>query len=72
MLELQGIPVSPGVAIASALVLDADGYRIPRCIVPASDVDDEFARLRTAVDTVLPTARTEPPGNDRHGGSANR
>ncbi|WP_081613668.1 phosphoenolpyruvate--protein phosphotransferase [Rhodopirellula sallentina] len=52
MLELQGIPVSPGVAIASALVLDADGYRIPRCIVPASDVDDEFARLRTAVTTV--------------------
>lgn len=52
MLELQGIPVSPGVAIASALVLDADGYRIPRCIVPASDVDGEFARLHVAVDTV--------------------
>ncbi|WP_404309948.1 phosphoenolpyruvate--protein phosphotransferase [Neorhodopirellula lusitana] len=52
MLELQGIPVSPGVAIASALVLDADGYRIPRCIVPASDVEDEFARLHVAVDLV--------------------
>ncbi len=52
MLELQGIPVSPGVAIASALVLDADGYRIPRCIVPASDVDGEFVRLRAAVDIV--------------------
>lgn len=52
MLELQGIPVSPGVAIASALVLDADGYRIPRCIVPASDVDGEFAQLHCAVDTV--------------------
>ena len=52
MLELQGIPVSPGVAIASALVLDADGYRIPRCIVPASDVEGEFAQLRVAVDLV--------------------
>lgn len=52
MLELQGIPVSPGVAIASALVLDADGYRIPRCIVPASDVDGEFAQLHVAVDLV--------------------
>jgi len=52
MLELQGIPVSPGVAIASALVLDADGYRIPRCIVPASDVDAEFAMLHAAVDVV--------------------
>lgn len=52
MLELQGIPVSPGVAIASALVLDADGYRIPRCIVPASDVEEEFARLHAAVDVV--------------------
>jgi len=52
MLELQGIPVSPGVAIGPALVLDADGYRIPRCIVPTSDVEDEFARLRTAVDVV--------------------
>ncbi|CAD75813.1 phosphoenolpyruvate--protein phosphotransferase [Rhodopirellula baltica] len=52
MLELQGIPVSPGVAIGPALVLDADGYRIPRCIVPASDVEDEFARLHTAVDLV--------------------
>lgn len=52
MLELQGIPVSPGVAIASALVLDPDGYRIPRCIVPASDVEGEFARLHAAVDVV--------------------
>jgi len=52
MLELQGIPVSPGVAIGPALVLDADGYRIPRCIVPASDVDGEFARLQTAVEVV--------------------
>ncbi|MEM1226399.1 MAG: phosphoenolpyruvate--protein phosphotransferase [Planctomycetota bacterium] len=52
MLELQGIPVSPGVAIGPALVLDADGYRIPRCIVAAADVEGEFAHLHEAVDAV--------------------
>ncbi len=52
MVELQGIPVSPGVAIGPALVLDADGYRIPRCIVAAEDAENEYARLRDAVDEV--------------------
>jgi phosphoenolpyruvate-protein phosphotransferase (PTS system enzyme I) len=52
MVELQGIPVSPGVAIGPALVLDADGYRIPRCQVPASESAGEFVRLRQAVDAV--------------------
>ncbi|TWU42885.1 phosphoenolpyruvate--protein phosphotransferase [Novipirellula artificiosorum] len=57
MIELQGIPVSPGVAIGPALVLDADGYRIPRCLVAAEDAAGEFARLTTAVDAV--SARLE-------------
>ncbi len=52
MVELQGIPVSPGVAIGSALVLDAAGYRIPRTLIAAHEVDAEFARLRDAVDRV--------------------
>jgi phosphotransferase system enzyme I (PtsI) len=52
MVELQGIPVSPGVAIGPALVLDADGYRIPRCLVAAKDAENEYARLRNAVDAV--------------------
>ena len=62
MLELQGIPVSPGVAIGPALVLDADGYRIPRCIIAPDDVEPEFARLQSAVDVVserLETSRLE-------------
>ena len=62
MVELQGIPVSPGVAIGPALVLDADGYRIPRCLVAAADAADEYARLRDAVDAVskrLETSRLE-------------
>ncbi len=62
MVELQGIPVSPGVAIGPALVLDADGYRIPRCQVAAADAPGEFLRLRQAVDAVsqcLETSRLE-------------
>lgn len=52
MLEFQGIPVSPGVAIGPALVLDADGYRIPRIILAADQAAGEYRRLRDAVDTV--------------------
>ncbi|TWT82392.1 Phosphoenolpyruvate-protein phosphotransferase [Planctomycetes bacterium CA13] len=62
MIELQGIPVSPGVAIGPALVLDADGYRIPRCLIAAQDAENEFARLGVAVDAVserLETNRLE-------------
>ncbi len=52
MVELHGIPVSPGVAIGPALVLDREGYRIPRCQVTAEDVAEETSRLRRAVDCV--------------------
>jgi phosphotransferase system enzyme I (PtsI) len=52
MVELQGIPVSPGVAIGPALVLDADGYRISRTLIDANKADEEYARLRSAVDAV--------------------
>ena len=52
MLELQGIPVSPGVAIGPALVLDSDGYQIPRTIVAAEEAAGEYVRLREAVDAV--------------------
>jgi len=52
MLELQGIPVSPGIAIGPTLVLDLDGYRIPKKILAATEVSEEFNRLRTAVTAV--------------------
>ncbi len=70
MVELQGIPVSPGVAIGPALVLDSDGYRIPRTLIPADLAGDEYARLQRAVDAVsarLETSRFETSavaGND--------
>ena len=49
MLKLQGIAVSPGVTIGEALVLDAEGFRIPRRFVARSAVDTELERLSNAV-----------------------
>ncbi|TVP98025.1 MAG: phosphoenolpyruvate--protein phosphotransferase [Planctomycetaceae bacterium] len=52
MLELHGIPVSPGVAIGPALVLNREGYRIPHCQVASADIEEETLRLRRAVDAL--------------------
>ncbi|MGB8854491.1 MAG: phosphoenolpyruvate--protein phosphotransferase [Pirellulales bacterium] len=49
MLKLQGIAVSPGVTIGEALVLDSEGFRIPRRFVERSAVDTELARLSHAI-----------------------
>jgi phosphotransferase system enzyme I (PtsI) len=52
MQTLQGIAVSPGVAIGEALVIDNEGFRIPRRFVTRDAVDDELRRLDCAVDAV--------------------
>jgi phosphotransferase system enzyme I (PtsI) len=49
MLKLQGIAVSPGVTIGEALVLDSEGFRIPRRFVARSAVDTELERLSKAI-----------------------
>ncbi len=49
MLKLQGIAVSSGVTIGEALVLDSEGFRIPRRFVARSAVDTELQRLTNAV-----------------------
>ncbi len=49
MLELQGIAVSPGVAIGHALVFDREGYRITRCLVAVGEDEREWQRLVDAV-----------------------
>lgn len=49
MLELQGIAVSPGVAIGRALVFDREGYRITRCLVKPGESEIELNRLFEAV-----------------------
>ncbi len=50
MQKLQGIAVSPGVAIGEALVMDNEGFRIPRRFVTRDAVEDELERLESAVE----------------------
>ncbi len=49
MQELEGIAVSPGVAIGEALVMDNEGFRIPRRFVSRDAVDAELDRLDKAI-----------------------
>jgi phosphotransferase system enzyme I (PtsI) len=49
---LQGIAVSPGVAVGEALVIDNEGFRIPRRFVARDAVDDEIDRLNVAMSMV--------------------
>jgi len=50
MERLQGIAVSPGIAIGEALVLDNEGFRIPRRFLPRDAVEDELERLQGAFE----------------------
>jgi phosphotransferase system enzyme I (PtsI) len=49
MERLQGIAVSPGVAIGEVLVMDNEGFRIPRRFLPRDAVEDELERLNRAI-----------------------
>lgn len=53
----RGIPVSPGVAIGPALVLDTEGFRIPRRFVEVGQVPAEIERLRLALAAAARSAR---------------
>ncbi|MEI8214164.1 MAG: phosphoenolpyruvate--protein phosphotransferase [Planctomycetota bacterium] len=50
MLELQGIAVSPGVAIGKALVFDREGYSLARCLISSEETAKEWTRLIEAID----------------------
>ncbi len=50
MQKLQGIAVSPGVAVGEALVMDNEGFRIPRRFVARDAVENELERLAEAID----------------------
>jgi phosphotransferase system enzyme I (PtsI) len=52
MQALQGIAVSPGVSIGEALVVDNEGFRIPRRFVTRDAVEDELCRLKQAMEAV--------------------
>lgn len=60
MRKLQGIAVSPGVAIGEALVMDNEGFRIPRRFVSRDAVEDELERLDNAI-----TAASDEIGRSR-------
>ena len=51
MQALQGIAVSPGVAIGEAFVMDHEGFRIPHRFVSHDAVDTEWQRLNQAIET---------------------
>jgi len=53
----KGIAVSPGVAIAPAIVLDSEQFRITRRSIEPGDVEAELARFRGAVDRALAEVR---------------
>ncbi len=45
----KGIPVSPGVAICPAVVLDTDDVRVPRRSVRPGDIEEQKERLNEAI-----------------------
>lgn len=53
MHKLQGIPVSPGVAIGEAFVMGTEGFRIPRRFVSRDAVEDELERFDKALHAAL-------------------
>jgi phosphotransferase system enzyme I (PtsI) len=57
----RGIPVSPGVAIGTALVLDTEWFRIPKRFVEPNRTTEEIERLRQA----LAAAAQEAEENQR-------
>lgn len=50
MQNIRGIPVSNGVAIGPALVLDVDGIRVPQRRVAPNQVEAEIKRLHGALE----------------------
>jgi phosphotransferase system enzyme I (PtsI) len=53
----RGIPVAPGVAIGPALVLDTEGFRIPRRTIRPGEVKKELQRIRVALEASAQDAR---------------
>jgi phosphotransferase system enzyme I (PtsI) len=53
----RGIPVSPGVAIGPALVLDTEWFRIPQRFVERDQIQTEIDRIRQAVAGAAKAAR---------------
>lgn len=52
MQAIQGIAVSPGVAIGEALVIDHEGLQIPRRLILRDAIENEVQRLKNAIGAV--------------------
>ena len=48
----RGIAASPGVAMGEAMIMDHEGFRIPRRFVVDDAVNDELRRLHVAIEEV--------------------
>jgi len=55
MQNLKGIPVSPGIAIGEAMIVDQQGFHVSRRFVAASLAAKECTRFEQAVDSVAAT-----------------
>ncbi len=66
----RGIPVSSGVAIGPALVVDIEGFRIPRRNIEKKQRKEEMSRLREALKAAAQEARA-PLRNPSTPSSAN-
>ncbi|HJT76122.1 MAG TPA: phosphoenolpyruvate--protein phosphotransferase [Gemmataceae bacterium] len=53
----RGIPVSPGVAIGPALMLDTESFRIPQRFIERDGAEAEVGRLRAALAAAVAEAR---------------
>jgi len=53
MKELQGIPVSSGVAIGRVFLLEGARWRVPRRTIDADSVEGEVARLGRAIESSM-------------------
>jgi len=72
MIELSGIPASPGVAVAAAFLFDDEGGRsVPARAIASSDVANEWARFLAAAEkakaevTVLRDKARSEAGEDQ-------
>jgi len=53
MKQLQGIPVSPGVVIGRAMVLEKSLHRVPFLILGADEIPKELALFNSAIDGAI-------------------
>ena len=68
----KGIAASPGIAIAEAMILDSEDYRIPRRSIEDSQRMDEVSRVRAAFkEAIHELSELEAPKQTAKAGKIN-